>query len=177
MLGSVYYFNLSGLSRCIITLDRDPGANKSKWLGLPEVLLQVGNSFHPLIARIGLRALVPGQCPQYIWMTGGFGSVLCHSNSSEIFAWLTWTFQQCYPRIRSLWECRGNIYVLPRPLLDRAQIPQCRRAMRLRFGKKVLTDTASWKESDPHAQCLPKMNQDEMILHVFSLSFPPCKHS
>lgn len=54
VLGSVYYFNLSGLRMCIITLDRDTGASKSKWLGLPKVLLQVGNSFHPLMDRWGL---------------------------------------------------------------------------------------------------------------------------
>lgn len=59
MLGSVYYFNLNGLKRCIITLDRGTGADKSKWLGHLKVLLQVGPSFYPLIARIGLRALVP----------------------------------------------------------------------------------------------------------------------
>lgn len=43
--------------------------------------------------------------------------------------------------------------------------------------ERVLADTANWKESDPHAELLPKMNQGEMILHVLSLSFPPCKHS
>jgi len=42
VLGSVYYFNLSGLGRCIISLDRDTVADESEWLSFFKVLLQVG---------------------------------------------------------------------------------------------------------------------------------------
>lgn len=144
-----------------MSLDRDTGANKSKWLGLLKVLLQGGCSFHPLIARVGLRAVVPrlGAVPagclddRRIWLRPISeqlfrGFCLVHMDFSAVLS--------VVPRTRCLWECGGNIYFLPKPLLDRAQVPRCRRAMRLRFGKKVLTDTASWKETDPHAQFLPK---------------------
>lgn len=50
-LGSVYYFDLNGLRRCILSLDKDIVAEESKWLVFLKVLLQVGYSCHPLIAR------------------------------------------------------------------------------------------------------------------------------
>lgn len=69
------------------------------------------------------------------------------------------------------------MYVHPSPPLDRAQIPWCGRDERFRIGRKASGGHSQLGEKDQHVESFPKMNQGEMILHVLSLSFPPCKHS
>lgn len=47
----------------------------------------------------------------------------------------------------------------------------------IRIGRKASGGHSQLGEKDQHVESFPKMNQGEMILHVLSLSFPPCKHS
>lgn len=59
MLGSVYYFSMSGLGTRIISLDRGTVADESEWFGFLKVLLQLGYSCHPLLAKKETRAFLP----------------------------------------------------------------------------------------------------------------------
>ena len=141
MLGSVYHFNLNGLGRCIISLDRGTVADESEWLGFLKVLLQVGYSCHPLIARKEMKALVPRlRAMPAVYMDNGR---ICRSPISYQFFRTFYLVHMHFsavlslvPEMRSMWECGGNVYVLPSPPLDRAQIPWCRRAMRFRTRRK-----------------------------------------
>lgn len=72
-----------------------PWLDESEWLGFLK-LLQVGYSRILCLPekKGGVWFLDSGQCPQIVWITGGFAGALFHSSSSELFTWSACTFQQ-----------------------------------------------------------------------------------
>jgi len=133
----------------------------------------MGYSCRPLIAMREMRALAPRLRA---------APALCMDNGRICWSPVSYQLFRCFysvhvhfsaalslvPKTRSVWKPGGNVYVLPSPPLDRAQIPWGRRAMRFRTGRR---DSGRHSQLEREWSTCRVPSKDESGWNDFTCSF------